>query len=104
MMKEMDSLEGDGSSQKDEMTKEVDSLEGDIFNASHDGSFLGVDDVGNNDPQEESAGMDGSVQEDLLSKGIAHVRKKLRTNIHDDAVKEALLVSKHKLYYVKQMV
>jgi len=40
----------------------------------------------------ENAHEDCSAQDEMLSKGIEHIRKKLKSNRYDDAVKEALLL------------
>jgi hypothetical protein len=59
----------------DEMAQGVESFlaPGDASNAS-DGS-VAEGDVANNLQQGELASTDGTIQEDLLSMGIAHVRK-----------------------------
>jgi hypothetical protein len=64
-----------------------------------DGSSVVSGEVAENDngsslPQENNH-EDCSAQDEMLSKGIEHVQKKLKSNKHDEAVKEALLVSKH---------
>jgi len=87
------------------MDQGVESFQaGDASIASDSSGSVAEGDVATNLQQKELGSTDGKIQEAFLSKGIAHVRKKLKSTIHDVAVKEALLVSKYKLYIVTHLM